>query len=117
MKNWIIGLIAASAVALTGCSSTCDNFATIGDDLVEKVKPCLEAGDPTPPAFNVNQCDRAYDNCTDAEKESLDEYADCLDKLEACTPGTKNAFGTALEACNDYLDARVGESCQQVFEG
>ncbi len=117
MKNWIIGLIAASAVALTGCSSTCDNFSSTGDDFIEKIKPCLDADDLPPAAFNVNQCDRAYSNCTDAEKEALDEYNDCLNKLESCTPGTSEAFKSALEACNDYLDARVGESCQQIFAG
>lgn len=117
MRNWIIGLIAASSVALTGCSSTCDNFSSIGDDLIEKVKPCLDAGKEPPAAFNVNQCDRAYANCTDAEKEALDEYADCLDKLQACTPGTSDAFKNAQEACEDYMESKVGESCRQIFAG
>jgi len=117
MHKWIIGLVAASAVALTGCSSTCDNFSSTGDELIEKIKPCLDADDRPPAAFNVEQCDRAYDNCTDSEKEALDEYMDCLNELEECTPGTEGGFKNALESCNDYLDAKVGENCQQIFEG
>ena len=117
MRKWIIGLIAASAVALTGCSSTCDNFASTGDDLIEKIKPCLDADDDPPEAFNVEQCDRTYEDCTDSEKEALDEYISCLDELEECTPGTRDGFKNALEACRDYLNAKVGEKCQALFEG
>jgi hypothetical protein len=116
MQKWIIGLIAATTVALTGCGSTCDSFADSGDSLIEKVKPCLDSDDDPPAAFNVNQCERAFENCTDSEKEALDEYLDCLDKLEACTPGTKDGFRNALEACNDYMDSKVGETCQEIFE-
>lgn len=116
MHKWIISLIAASSVALTGCSSTCDSFASTQDELIEKTRPCLDAGDQLPAAFNVTQCDRASENCTDAEKEALDEYRDCLDKLEACTPGTKDGFKNAREACEDYMESKVGESCRQIFE-
>ncbi len=117
MQKWIIGLIAASALALTGCSSTCDNFGSTADELTEKLKPCLSSGDEPPTAFNVNQCDRSYENCTDAEKEALDEYIDCLNDLEACTPGTKDSFKNAWETCRDILNEKVGDNCQEIFEG
>jgi PBP1b-binding outer membrane lipoprotein LpoB len=46
MHKSIIGLIAAGAVALTGCSSTCDNFASTGDDLIEKGQRLAQTGGP-----------------------------------------------------------------------
>ncbi len=115
MQKWLIALIATAAVALTGCSSTCDNMAEVSDAYGEKVRPCLSA-DQQPPAFNVNQCDQAFEKCTEAEQEAIEEYIECLDKLEACTPGTKDGFRNALEACNDYMDSKVGETCQEIFE-
>jgi hypothetical protein len=115
MQKWMIGLIAATAVALTGCSSTCDNMAEVSDAYIEKAKPCLSA-DETPTAFNVTQCDRSFEKCTDSEREALDEYIDCLDKLAECTPGTKDGFKSARAACKNYMEAKVGDNCQAIFD-
>jgi ABC-type uncharacterized transport system auxiliary subunit len=116
MQKWMIGLIAALAAALTGCSSTCDNMAEVADAYIEKVKPCLDANDQQPTAFNVNQCDRAFESCTESEREAVAEYVDCVDKLAECTPGTKDAFKNAREACDDYLESKAGETCLQIFD-
>jgi hypothetical protein len=115
MQKWLITLIATAAVALTGCSSTCDNMAEVSDAYGEKVRPCLSA-DQQPPAFNVNQCDRAFENCTEAEREAVEEYIECLDRLAACTPGTRDGFKNAKEACDEYMEAQVGETCRTIFD-
>jgi hypothetical protein len=64
----------------------------------------------------VNQCDVAFERCTDSEREALDEYIECVDKLQECTPGTKDAFKNASEACDDYLGSKVGDSCLEIFD-
>jgi hypothetical protein len=115
MQKWIIGLIAATTLALTGCSSTCDNLSDATDAYAVKVKPCLSSGETTT-AFNVNQCDRTIEKCTDSERQALDEYVECVEKLSECTPGTKDAFKSARDACNEYMESKVGDVCQDVFE-
>jgi hypothetical protein len=115
MQKWMIALTTAASLALAGCSSTCDRLSDATDAYAQKVKPCLSSSEQTT-AFNVNQCDRAIEKCTDSERKALDEYVDCVKKLQECTPGTKDAFTAARRACNEYLESKAGDVCLAVFD-
>jgi hypothetical protein len=115
MQKWILGLITTVAVVLTGCGSTCDSLADADDALREKTKQCLTP-DQQPAAFNVHQCERAIEQCKDAERDALDEYSQCLSYVEDCVPGVEGVFQTALTVCGISLRAQVGETCRQVFK-
>jgi hypothetical protein len=109
MKKWMIGVVAASAMALTGCSSTCDDLADAYESLEEKSKPCSTGSQPT--AFNTNRCDQNIDKCADSEKEALADVGDCIRDLPECTPATQQTFVNALLACALAAEGKVGETC------
>jgi hypothetical protein len=110
-SKWMMGLAAVATVALSGCFGTqCNNMLDATDKFIEKVRPCLQAGQTTT-RFNVSQCETSIDKCTSAELEAVGKYADCLRNLPNCTPGTVQAFDAALTACNASVSAQIGQNC------
>ena len=108
----LLGVVAIAGLALTGCGNACDEMASATDVYITKASPCLD--DP-PDAFNITQCDRTLDKCTDSEKEALSAYADCLSKLPECTPGSKGSFNDALTACALGIKGKVGDNCARAL--
>lgn len=107
----MMGLVAVATVALSGCfTSPCNDMLDATDKFIEKVRPCLQAGQ-TVNRFNTSQCEASINKCTSAELEALDKYADCLRNLPNCTPGTVQAFAAALNACDASVNAQIGTNC------
>jgi hypothetical protein len=104
-----------AAMTLVGCGSICDDVLDASDIYAQKVSPCRSASRPVPEAFNVTQCERAVDRCTDSEQDAINAYADCLRDLPECTPGTDKAFDNALEGCRLTLEGKVGDNCRSAL--
>jgi hypothetical protein len=57
--------------------------------------------------FDVNHCNEAFSNinCTDAERQDINDYANCLLGLPNCTPATQSAWLASFQGCTDHLSA------------
>ena len=112
-----IGVVAFAALALTGCGTLCDDMLDASDTYAKKYSPCSTTLDSLfgNEAFNVTQCERNVDKCTDAEKDAVSAYADCLRELPECSPATKDTFRNAFEGCGLLIKDKVGNTCRSAL--
>lgn len=117
MQKWMMGLAAGMILALTGCGgSACDELADGSSELEKKITPCLDAGE-TIEKFNVNQCEAGIEKCSDAEKEAMSKFADCLADVPECSPATEQSFANSVAACALQLEGKVGDTCSTAVFG
>lgn len=115
MKKLLI-LVAASSMFLTACgASICERFENSGDKFEDKFSACSsgEGTTTTTTEFNRAQCDENLSNCTAQDEEKLNNYFDCIEKLDACVAGQEEAFTSAFIACA----ANVGQLSTPCLEG
>jgi hypothetical protein len=108
------GIVAFAALALTGCGTICDDMLDASDTYRAKYSPCSSTLENIfdNEAFNVTQCERTVDKCTDAEMDAINDYADCLRALPECSPSSKDTFKNAVEGCNLKIKDKVGSTCR-----
>ncbi|HET6982224.1 MAG TPA: hypothetical protein VFI53_08785 [Myxococcaceae bacterium] len=103
-----IALGASLLLFAVGCgssaSSTCDNLGNAINGLSSKYAAC---GTIPNVGFDKNSCVEAYNNshCTDADKQKINDFANCLNNLPNCTPATQSAWATAYGNCVTPLES------------
>ncbi|MFB1482742.1 hypothetical protein [Corallococcus sp. RDP092CA] len=116
MKKILFGLAAMASLSLTACGgNVCDDTSDAFDSLIDKVEEC---GIPTtgfekPTDEDIDSCKEALDSCSDADKDKLSEYADCLKDVKGCSDKTQaeqEAFGERLASCVSKLSG-VSAAC------
>jgi hypothetical protein len=107
---------AVISLALTGCGgSVCEDVADSFNSFIEKAKPCLEGVtiDPISDA-DIEMCEENIDNtCSDADKEALQKFTDCLNDLDTCSSSNQNAWAAEAEKCTTELE-KVSDGCGAV---
>src|SRR5688572_1272684 len=97
----LVSAFAVMSLALTGCgASLCDDLADASESLGEKAQPC-GGGTTSDPITDeeLNQCKESLDKCTDADKEKLGDFVDCINELPTCSTSNQNTFVSSLLAC------------------
>ncbi len=108
----IVSVFAVMSLALAGCGgSLCEDLADSLDTVNEKSKPC-GGGTETDPITDeeIKACEESLDSCSDADKDALGKFNDCVNDLDTCSTGNENAFAAALLACGAHLE-KVSDSC------
>jgi hypothetical protein len=108
----LAAVFAVVSLALTGCgSSLCNDLADETDALGQKIKPC-NPDIPTDPVTEeeINQCKDELKRCTDADKEVLETFTECISKLPTCSTSNQNTFATGLATCGAEL-TKVSDAC------
>ncbi len=87
----------------TSASSVCDDFGNSLNGLRTKYSACGTLPDF---GFNKDSCVQAYNNaqCSDADKQKIRDFVNCLNNMPTCTTQTANAWGTQLESCLTAVD-------------
>ena len=99
---------AALLLFAVGCgssaSSPCDNFGNALNGLNSKYAAC---GTLPSFGFDKNSCVEAYNNshCSDADKQKINDFANCLNNLPNCTPATQAAWATSFQNCATPLQS------------
>ncbi|NOK14677.1 hypothetical protein [Corallococcus exercitus] len=116
MKKILFGLAAMASLTLTACGGNiCDDTADAADDLVKKVEECglSTSGYQKPTDSEIESCKESLDACTDADKDKLNAYVDCLNEIKGCSDKTEaeqQAFGLRIVACGSKLQG-VSDAC------
>jgi hypothetical protein len=105
----LFAVIAVSALALTGCASTCDDLQDASETLADKYRPCSESSEPE--AFDVSQCGDNIEKCSNEERESLADFSECIRDLPRCSPDAQDEFINEVFTCVIDLYNDVGEEC------
>lgn len=100
--------VIVTAVAFSSCGgSVCDDIVSAMNSLNSKVEPCVEAGQQKIPQSTIDSvqagCKQSEDNLTDAQKNQVEQVANCIDKLPNCTPETIETWSEQANACTDSL--------------
>lgn len=113
----IVSVFAVVSLALTGCGgSLCEDVADSLDKVNEKAKPCGFDSTTDPITDDdIKRCEDNLDKCTDADKDALGKFNDCIGDLATCSTGNENAFAAALLACGAHLD-KVSDNCGATSE-
>jgi hypothetical protein len=112
MKRLICALAVAS-LTMMGCGgSLCQDFADSFKTLNNKADDCpsFDDGFDEPTDAEIEQCDKSLEACSDAEKELINNFIACVDKLPQCTASTEQSFATSFLACADPLES-VSQEC------
>jgi len=106
MRRIVFG--AALLLFAVGCgssaSSTCDNLGNAYTSLTSKYSAC---GTLPSSGFDKNSCVEAYNNshCSDADKQKINDFVNCLNNMPNCTPATQTAWANSFEACITPLES------------
>ncbi len=105
-------VVAAVSLALVGCGgSLCSDLVDAYEGLDEKGKACGGETEPGEETITEEQCEEALEQCTDDDKETLQEFADCVNDVPACKAGGEQAYGTALLACFFAAEGELSAAC------
>lgn len=116
MKKILFGLAAMASLTLTACGgNVCDDSADAAEGLVDKLEEC---GIPTtgfekPSDEDIKSCKDALDSCSDADKDKLSAYSDCISDVKGCSDKTEaeqKAFGERFAQCATKLSG-VSAAC------
>jgi hypothetical protein len=110
--GWAVLLFAAVGCGSSNSSSaTCDNIANAFASLPGKYSACgtIPSGSLN---FDKNQCVTAFNNssCSDADRQKINDYANCLSALPNCTTATQAAWVTSLTDCESKLSG-ISSNC------
>ena len=108
--GWVVVLGAAVGCGSSNSSAaTCDNLANALTGLNSKYSAC---GSSSAIIFDKNQCQQAFSNvgCSDADRQKINDYANCLSGLPNCTPATQAAWLNSLVTCEDKLQG-ISSNC------
>lgn len=116
MKRLVFA-VALVSLSLTACSgSLCDDFDDTGKELVDKVKACPSFSDVTytpPTEAEKQKCEDSLKSCTDADKEALNKFIDCVNDLPKCEAASEQSFAASFLACAAPLQS-VSDACGAV---
>ena len=105
----ILVLIAVGCGNSNSPSSTCDNVGNAITSLSSKYAACGQLPAIT---FDKNACVQGFNNssCTDADRQKINDYANCLQALPNCTVATQSDWLTALGNCASKLQG-ISSNC------
>lgn len=125
MKKIMIGLAALASLTLTACGggSVCDGRKDAFESAADKaVDSCGLTANPEGNITDaqVDVCNEKIDTCSDAEKESLEKFNDCVSDLPECSDKSQaqqEAFAGKLVGCAFSNLTNVSETCADAFLG
>lgn len=112
--NRIALLSAFAALALAGCSSTCQRLADI--DYSAKQGTCDKSKVSATTKTDEAKCEAGYSKCSDADKTKLDEYATCAEGITNCEAGKEIEWAGQLITCAGKLQG-VSAECSAGLSG
>jgi len=101
-------------LAAVGCgssnSSICDQLADTAHSLNSKYAACGSLGLPD---FNKDACKQDFDHgdCTDADRQTFNNFMSCVNALPNCTPATQNSWLNSALTCRDTLVNSLSDNC------
>src|SRR4051794_31907989 len=103
----LVGL-ALAAAALSGCgAAVCDRNAKL--DVAAKNGDC---GFSSAKLLGERaSCEAGIKSCSDADQKTLQTMFDCVEKLQACTSATKDAYVAASGSCFGPLSG-LSDACK-----
>ncbi|MCY1016335.1 hypothetical protein [Pyxidicoccus sp. MSG2] len=115
MKKLMIGLVAVSSLVFgTGCGGNyCDDAADAYSGLADKADDCpeiksvlsgLEFSDS-----DIEECKNDLENCSDGDKDKLNDSIDCINDMPDCESGKEDAWIADLQDCAEKTE---GVSCE-----
>lgn len=118
MKKILFGLAAMASLTLTACGggSICDQLEDVAKSTADKAEECgltIDADDKEITDAEREQCEKATESCTDADKKAFEEYADCVADVKGCadkSEAEQGAYQLRVFACFSKL-ASVSTSC------
>lgn len=116
MKKILFGLAAMASLTLTACGgNVCDDTADAVNSLVDKAEECglPTTGFEEPTDEDIESCKESLDDCSDADKDKLSAYADCVSDVAGCSDKTtseQQAFAARLVECGKKLEG-VSAAC------
>lgn len=112
MKKILFGLAATASLVLTGCGggSICDKFEDASKDMADKSEACSDQEYSEPTDAEKEACEKATENCTDADEEKVDAFLDCISDLDECKAGEETSYALQLLGCTGKLSG-VSEAC------
>lgn len=110
-----IALVTTLLLLAVGCgnsnssSNTCDNLANALNALPGKYAAC---GTVPSVSFDKNACTTAFNNsaCSDADRQKINDFANCLQALPTCTVATQSSWATSYENCTTPLQS-ISSNC------
>jgi len=89
-------------------SSTCDNVANALSSLTGKVSACGQLSVP----FDKNVCVSALNSssCSDADRQKINDFANCVNGLPNCSPQSQSSWESAYLGCGDKLQG-ISQTC------
>ena len=89
-------------------SSTCDNVANALSSLTGKVSACGQLSVP----FDKNVCVSALNSssCSDADRQKINDFANCVNGLPNCSPQSQSSWATSYENCAAPLEG-ISSNC------
>ncbi|HEY1904912.1 MAG TPA: hypothetical protein VGG91_02660 [Myxococcaceae bacterium] len=102
-------LLAAGCGSSNSSSATCDNLGNAASALPGKYSAC---GTLQTISFDKNACVQAFNNsnCTDSDRQKINDFANCINGLPNCTPATQNAWVTSYTNCVTPLQS-ISSNC------
>jgi hypothetical protein len=102
-KRWL-ACLAAVSLALMGCAgSECDDLADADDAAVDKAEDCRGLIDADYFVKSTERertvCKDGIDECSEDDKQTISDMADCLNGLAACSASNPEVFTDGWDAC------------------
>lgn len=119
MKTWMV-CMAVAVLGLTGCGDSdeeiCDDMAENFEEFAEKAEPCADStgGDGE---YDKAQCVEGLSTCSEEDKESVREFAECLAGVDKCDPNNQEDFENAIAFCAIGKLLGVSEECGSAAVG
>lgn len=63
---------------------------------------------------NQSSCEENIEQCSDSDREVINETLDCIDKLDVCAKPESVKFGLAVASCGTQLK-KISVDCAKAF--
>jgi hypothetical protein len=112
----LASVFAVVSLAVTGCGgSLCDDLADSDKSFYDKTKACSSVNDGTPykepTEADFDQCESSIKSCTDADKDNIGKFNDCVNGLPTCTASTEESFTNAFAGCALTHLSSITDAC------
>jgi hypothetical protein len=109
----LVPVVAALLLTL-GCNSNralCEDVQDAEASATEKSLMCLP--EPLPEEFNLQQCEEQLEHCSEQDKKTFADYADCVQHIPGCQDGDPDPMIAAYKTCLDAVIAGLSRECKE----
>lgn len=104
----IVGVVVA--VASLGCADVCQRAQALNSRFPDTHAACFANGSLERASFDAGACSTSMKQCSDADEAAISTYLECLERLPACTPETKDDFASSFLNCASGM-TNLSEGC------